>query len=199
MLRHILLPWLIGCLLAASSTGVATICQAQDQTTNVEANKRNAKNHAKDREALYQKFSETLSGSKLVGNFTIVGQEKKDLTPEEYHIKSVKKMDKGNLWMFKARIKYGGKDVTVPLPLEVQWAGDTPVVTLTDINIPMMGTFSARVVFYNNKYAGTWSHGDVGGHLFGTIVPNAAEDGEDSPKTDDNSKGKSPNADDGRK
>jgi hypothetical protein len=24
-------------------------------------------------------------------------------------------------------------------------------------------------VIYNKKYAGTWTHGEVGGHLFGTL------------------------------
>ena len=163
--------------------------QAQDKTNSAPESNENA---TLDMEALHKKFAESLTGAKLVGNFTIVGQENNDLTPEEYHIVSVEKMDKPNIWLFKARIKYGDKDVTVPMPIEVQWAGDTPVVTLTDFAVPMMGTFSARVVFYNNKYAGTWSHDDVGGHLFGTIEPGAAEAGSDegskSSKAADNSK-----------
>jgi hypothetical protein len=61
------------------------------------------------------------------------------------------------------------KDVTLPLPLEVKWAGETPVITLTDLKILVLGTFSARVVIHNNKYAGTWTHGKAGGHMFGTI------------------------------
>jgi hypothetical protein len=32
-----------------------------------------------------------------------------------------------------------------------------------------LGTFDARVVIHDQKYAGTWKHGEVGGHLFGTI------------------------------
>ena len=61
------------------------------------------------------------------------------------------------------------KDVTVPIPLEIKWAGDTPVITLTDLAIPSLGTFTARVVIYDGRYAGTWQHGQVGGHLFGRI------------------------------
>ena len=71
------------------------------------------------------------------------------------------------------------------MPLQVQWAGTTPVITLTNVLIPGLGTFSSRVVIYKNKYAGTWTHGDVGGHLFGTIGPNTdanpAGDATDSP------------------
>ncbi len=43
-----------------------------------------------------------------------------------------------------------------------------------------MGTFSARVVIYNKKYAGTWTHGKVGGHLFG-VIEKAASDEPDKP------------------
>jgi hypothetical protein len=32
-----------------------------------------------------------------------------------------------------------------------------------------MGTFTARVLFYEDRYAGTWQHGKVGGHMFGKI------------------------------
>lgn len=119
----------------------------------------------------FEKFEETLGGAKLVGQFTILGKGTEDLPKEEYVIKSVRKMPKGDYWLFQARIKYGDKDVTLPLPLEVKWAGDTPVITLSDLSIPGLGTFSSRVVIYNNKYAGTWTHGKVGGHLFGVIEP----------------------------
>ena len=119
-------------------------------------------------QARHKKFEEMLSGVKLVGNFTILGKDDK-MPEEEYTITSVKKLEKDDLWLFKARIKYGNKDYTVPLPLAVKWADDTPMITLTDFSILGQGPFSARVLFYDGKYAGTWSHGKVGGHLFGKI------------------------------
>ena len=62
----------------------------------------------------------------------------------------------------------------IPLPpLEVKWAGDTPVITLTDLAIPGLGTFTARVLFYRGEYCGTWSAVDHGGTLFGKIQPAA--------------------------
>lgn len=124
---------------------------------------------AVDQESLFTRFEETLSGVKLVGRFTILGKDDGPLPKEEYTINSVTKLPDGDYWLFKARIKYGANDVTVPLPLEVKWAGDTPIITLTDFTIPGMGTFSSRVVIDNKKYAGTWSHGKAGGHLFGVI------------------------------
>jgi hypothetical protein len=136
-----------------------------------------------DKETRDERFSKMLSGSRFVGNFTVVGQELGKLTAEEYHIKSVQKMDEGDMWLFTARIKYGEHDVSVPVPLEVKWtADDTPVISVTDWSFFGIGPFSSRVVIYNGKYAGTWSHGEVHGHLFGTIEPGKAE-GVDVEKT----------------
>ncbi len=45
------------------------------------------------------------------------------------------------------------------------------MVSLTDLTIPGLGTFTARVLFYEDRYAGTWQHGKVGGHMFGKIQP----------------------------
>ena len=129
-----------------------------------------------DREALFKQFEETLSGVKLVGRFTVLGKEDGPPSKEEYTINSVTKLPDGDYWLFKAQIKYGTHDVTVPLPLEVKWAGDTPIITLTDFTIPAMGTFSARVVIDKKKYAGTWAHGKAGGHLFGVIEKAVAEE-----------------------
>jgi hypothetical protein len=118
----------------------------------------------------FMRFAESLSGVKLIGRFTILGKEDAAPKDEEYTINKVTKMPSGDYWLFSARIKYGEHDFSVPLPLQVKWAGDTPMITLTDLNIAGQGPFSARVIFYNNKYAGTWSHGDAGGHMFGRIV-----------------------------
>lgn len=121
------------------------------------------------KEQLYKQFEESLSGSKLVGRFTVVGKDDKPAAKEEYTLTSVTKLEEGDYWLFKARIKYGDKDVTVPLPLEVKWAGDTPVITLTDFTIPGMGTFSARVLIYRDNYVGWWKHGEHGGQMFGVV------------------------------
>jgi hypothetical protein len=79
------------------------------------------------------------------------------------------------MWLFKARIKYGDHDVTVPIPLQVSWAGKTPMIVVDQISIPGLGTFDARVLIAGDRYAGTWQHGDVGGHLFGKIESTATD------------------------
>ena len=136
---------------------------------------------APDRAGLEKQFQETLTGATLVGHFTMTGQDAgKGLKEERYTINSVKKTQ-GDKWVFSARVKYGDHDVSVPIPLEVKWAGDTPIITLTDLKIPLLGTYTARVIIYGGQYAGTWSGGDHGGHLFGKIVKTGAKEkgGED--------------------
>ena len=117
---------------------------------------------------LDKKFEEALSGATLKGNFTSKGRAG---APKEdkYTIESVTKWP-GGYWLFKVRIQYGTHDVTLPLPLRVLWAGDTPVITLDKMPMLGLGTFSARVLIYDGQYAGTWDGGDHGGTLFGEVV-----------------------------
>jgi hypothetical protein len=160
---------LVSCLVL----GCSTVAWGQDAAPQAKPVK------VPDQETLNKQFAESLSGSKLVGRFTVFGKEDEPAAQEEYTIASVSKLKEGDFWLFKARIKYGDKDVTLPLPLEVKWAGDTPVITLTDFTIPGMGTFSARVVIYRDNYAGWWQHGEHGGHLYGKVEklkPDAANE-----------------------
>ena len=119
------------------------------------------------RAELEKRFAESLSGATLEGHFTM-GKDAK-LRDDKYTIQKVSKIG-GNLWLFQARVQYGSHDVTVPLPLPVEWAGDTPVVELTDLTIPGLGTYTARVLFYRDEYAGTWKGKNAGGQMFGKIV-----------------------------
>ena len=62
-----------------------------------------------------------------------------------------------------------GVEGVIPIVVPMRWNGDTPTIMMTDTSLPGLGTFTARVMFYGNRYAGTWQHGDVGGHLSGRI------------------------------
>ena len=138
-----------------------------------------------DRASLEKQFEKTLSGVTLVGRFVIEGEDDGAMKEEKYTISKVTKLQ-GDYWLFQVRIQYGGHDVTLPLPLRVKWAGDTPVITVTDAAIPGLGTYTARVVIYRGKYAGTWSSKDHGGQLFGKIVKNKPE----KPKEEKKEEGK---------
>lgn len=119
---------------------------------------------------LEDEFEKMLTGATLEGSFTVWGRESEPSRQEKYTIGSVTKLA-GGYWTINARIEYGNHDVTVPVPVRVEWAGDTPVIQLTDATVPGLGTFSARVLFYRGQYAGTWSHDSGGGSQFGRVIP----------------------------
>lgn len=112
-------------------------------------------------------FRKLLHGATLNGRFSSTNSDR--ISADKYTISSVTKLA-GDLWTINTRIQYGDHDVTVPVPVHVTWAGDTPVLSLTNAGIPGLGTFTARVLFYNNQYAGTWSSDKGhGGQLFGKL------------------------------
>jgi hypothetical protein len=49
------------------------------------------------------------------------------------------------------------------------------MIVMTDTELPGIGTFTARVFFYGDRYSGTWQHGDVGGHMSGRIEKQGAQ------------------------
>lgn len=125
-----------------------------------------------------QAFVELLSGSALVGQFTVDGRENGDNKPERYGIARVIKVEDDD-WIVEAQITYGDTDVRVPVPVKVNWAGDTAVLSVTDLEIPLVGGgFTSRVVFYGDRYAGTWQHNQVGGHMFGKIEREDSDEAE---------------------
>lgn len=128
-----------------------------------------APEYTPEEKARFAKLSAMLTGAKLKGKFTVIGKPDAPTADEEYTIVSAEKFSERNFWTITARIKYGDKDVTVPMALPIEWAGETPIITLDQFLIPGMGTFDCRVVLHDGKYAGTWRHGEVSGHLFGTI------------------------------
>lgn len=130
-----------------------------------------AQEPAADRERLHAAFAEAMTNVKLVGAFTVDGADGGKLQRDEYTITSVTKAPKGDTWIVAARIRYGDVDLTLPVPVEVKWAGKTPMIVLDGVTIPGLGTFSSHVVIDGTRYAGTWQHDAVGGHMFGKIVP----------------------------
>ncbi|QDT54993.1 hypothetical protein Pan44_30340 [Caulifigura coniformis] len=124
-----------------------------------------------------QAFADLMQDAVLVGNFTVnrsrpadeSGGPRGKQTPERYGIKSIQKVS-DDQWLVNSQIKYGKLDVTVPVPVQVHFANDTPVLSVTDLTIPLVGSeFTARVMFYDDQYAGTWRHGKVGGLMYGKV------------------------------
>ena len=151
--------------LSLSGPAISTMAQAP-QTPSV------AEQAAPAKDPRYAKLEAMLTNVALIGMFTVDNKPMKDLREERYEIKSLQKLPGDDqLWAMEARIAYGQHDVTVPMVLTIQWADQTPVIVMDQMLIPGLGTFSARVVFHDAKYAGTWTHDKQGGHLFGRIEP----------------------------
>ncbi len=127
-----------------------------------------------NRESLEQAFAAKLTGATMTGSFSIDGQKADLNKPDRYQLVSAKKVQ-GDDWVITSKMKVGDNEVDIPVALKVYWADDTPVMSLTDLTIPGLGTFTARVMFHGDRYAGTWQHGEVGGHMWGVIEKPAAK------------------------
>lgn len=118
-----------------------------------------------------EEFRRLLTGARLAGRFSVTGRP--EVREDSYKIASVTKLA-GGIWTINAEIPRKSGPVTLPVPVRVEWAGDTPVMQLTDATLPGLGTFTARILFYKDKtgkghYAGFWWGGEHGGEMFGTI------------------------------
>lgn len=117
---------------------------------------------------LERAFTDRMQNVTLVGHFTIEGRESAGGLPERYEIAQVTKVGDSD-WRFDARITYADIDVTLPVTVPIVWAGDTPMIAITDFTIPTLGTFTVRLMFHDDRYAGSWQHGEYGGLMYGTI------------------------------
>jgi hypothetical protein len=113
-------------------------------------------------------FTERMRGSTLVGHFTVAGREAPAASADRYDIASVEKIG-DELWRFNARMRHDDFDVTLPIAVPMTFVGDTPVIMMTDYTIPPLGTFTVRLFFHEDRYAGIWQHGSVGGLMYGNI------------------------------
>jgi len=119
-----------------------------------------------------KQFQEAMNNVTLIGYFT--QGDGAELHEDKYIIERVIKI-KEDTWKFQARIQYNKKDMKVGMNLPVKFAGDTPVISLTNFAVPGFGSFTARVVMYQGAYAGTWGSTGKdahGGKMFGKIVKN---------------------------
>jgi hypothetical protein len=117
-----------------------------------------------------KRFQDSMTNVTMAGYFT--SGDKAEPKEDKYTIERATKV-KDDLWKFEARIQYNNKDVPIAMTLPVKWAGDTPVISLTDFAVPGFGKFTARVLIYGDDYAGTWGDAKHGGKLFGKIVRRA--------------------------
>lgn len=120
-------------------------------------------------------FAERMRSVTLVGTFTTSGREGRTPSADRYQIASVEKVGE-NSWRFNATMDCCGVagQRGIPIVVPMHFIGDTPVIMMTDTSLPGIGTFTVRLFFYGDRYAGTWQHGPVGGHMSGHIEKTGA-------------------------
>lgn len=115
-----------------------------------------------------RRFTEQMQGASLIGSFTVDGRGDGRAREDRYDIESVTKVGEG-LWRFNAGMSCCGVNGTIPIVVPMQFVADTPVIMMTDTSLPGLGTFTVRLFFYGDRYAGSWQHGEVGGLMSGRI------------------------------
>lgn len=182
---------IVGVIVAIGATSFALAAETSGsendgaRETKPAATKSPAKPTRADRQSrladLERRFKESLTDVVLEGIWQMTGKGglkgNEPLTEpkkERYTIASVTKTGDEH-WIISARIQYAETDVTVPVLVRVVWAGDTPMVTIDDLAIPLIGAYSARVIFHKGFYSGIWysNSRNYGGILSGRIVKQA--------------------------
>ena len=96
-------------------------------------------------------FAQQMSGCTMTGRFTVDGDTSAAQT-DRYTLGEVSKI-RDEKWRFEAKIEYGEKSATVPLTVDVFWAGETPMIQVSDLAVPTLGVYSARVLIDGDRYA----------------------------------------------
>jgi hypothetical protein len=91
---------------------------------------------------------------------------------DKYNIVSAVK-GKGDNWIVNAGLKYRDKEIVLPIPVQMKFAGDVAILEVNNLGIPGGGTYSARLLIYERTYSGTWKGPRGGGMLYGTITNEA--------------------------
>ena len=90
-----------------------------------------------------RQVEQLLNGVTLVGRSTTTGRD--TLSSEErYVIEGVTRIS-GETWMVRSRFQYSGRDIPIVIPVQIRWAGDTPVLCLTDFAIQKLVEHSAEL------------------------------------------------------
>ncbi len=136
---------------------VASVLMAQDAATPVTLT------------ASEKQFQEAMNNVTLTGFFTV--GDSGETHDDRYTVEKITKVG-DDLWNFDARIQYNKQDFKATVKVPVKWAGETPVLTLSNYLIKGQGVYSARILIFNGMYAGTWGAQAHGGKMFGKIVKN---------------------------
>jgi len=118
-----------------------------------------------------QRFKALFTKASLSGRWAALkdGQLGEERTGDKYNIVSAVKSS-GDKWIVHAKMKYGDREFMLPIPVQMKFVGDTAILEVNDLAIPGGGTYTARVMFYERTYSGTWKGQRGGVMLYGTIT-----------------------------
>ena len=131
--------------------------------------------HAQGDGDVEAKFIAMLKNATLKGTWAPVagGQLGKDKGDDSYKIAHVEKGE-GGKWSVVSVFNFQGKEMQFPIPCSVKFAGDTAVLILDNVRAgPGKANWSARVMFFDDVYAGRWwetANKEHGGTIAGTIT-----------------------------
>ena len=115
-------------------------------------------------------FAAMLKNANLKGSWVPVNQGATGKGQgDSYQVVRATKI-KGDRWHIVSRAKHKGQAIEFPIPVIIKWAGDTAVMILDEIPTAGGKKYSARVMFHNDRYAGSWwGKNQPGGLLSGAI------------------------------
>lgn len=122
-------------------------------------------------------FSAMLTNATLNGTWApidkrLLGDDQKD----GYEIVRATKKE-ADQWVLVSKMKFNGQELQIPIPVIVKFAGDTAVMVLNNLPLGDGTTWSARILFHDDVYAGSWWGADKAtksGIVSGTITRSAA-------------------------
>jgi hypothetical protein len=121
------------------------------------------------------KFVAMLKNATLKGTWAPVTQGKLggERGNDSYRIARAVKGEDGK-WSIVSIFAVGDRQVEFPISASVKFTGDTAVLILDDVRAgPGKANWSARVMFYDDVYAGRWwetANKEHGGTIAGTIT-----------------------------
>ena len=122
-------------------------------------------------------FSAMLTNATLNGTWApidkrLLGDDQDD----KYHIVRASKVQ-GNKWNIVTRMKFQGQELEFPIPVVIEFAGDVAVMILDNVPVGPGQTWSARILFHDDVYAGSWwgaEKSKKSGIVSGTITREAS-------------------------
>lgn len=121
------------------------------------------------------KFVAMLKNATLKGSWAPVsgGKLGGERGNDTYRIARAEKSADGK-WSIVSLFNVGGREVEFPISADVKFAGDTAVLILDNVRAgPGKANWSARVMFFDDVYAGRWwetTNKEHGGTIAGTIT-----------------------------